>query len=85
MTIQRRFAPISGRFEPESLAGLTGIYKPREVIMGVLHNGKEKLENLIRKTRIQRNEQKKSTPRKSEKNKLILQLTIPSRRGRRKK
>lgn len=26
MTIQRRFAPISGRFEPESLAGLTGIY-----------------------------------------------------------
>jgi hypothetical protein len=53
--------------------------------MGVLHNGKEKLENLIRKTRIQRSEQKKSTPRKSEKNKLILQLTIPSRRGRRKK
>ena len=53
--------------------------------MGVLHNGKEKLENLIRKNRIQRNEQKKSTPRKSEKNKLILQLTIPSRRGRRKK
>jgi len=27
MTIQRRFAPISGRFETESLAGLTGIYK----------------------------------------------------------
>lgn len=53
--------------------------------MGVLHNGKEKLENLIRKTRIQRNEQKKRTQRKSEKNKLILQLTIPSRRGRRKK
>lgn len=26
MTIQRRFAPISGRFEPESLAGLAGIY-----------------------------------------------------------
>jgi len=26
MTIQRRFAPISGRFETESLAGLTGIY-----------------------------------------------------------
>jgi len=67
------------------VAGLTGIYKQREVIMGVLHNGKEKLENLIRKTRIQRSEQKKSTQRKSEKNKLILQLTIPSRRGRRKK
>jgi hypothetical protein len=85
MTIQRRFAPIRGRFEPESLAGLTGIYKQREVVMGVLHNGKEKSENLIRKTRIQRSEQKKSTRRKSEKNKLILQLTIPSRRGRRKK
>ena len=53
--------------------------------MGVLHNEKEKLENLIRKTRIQRNEQKKSTQRKSEKNKFILQLTIPSRRGKRKK
>ena len=53
--------------------------------MGVLHNEKEKLENLIRKTRIQRSEQKKSTQRKSEKNKLILQLTIPSRRGKRKK
>lgn len=26
MTIQRRFAPIRGRFESESLAGLTGIY-----------------------------------------------------------
>jgi len=26
MTIQRRFAPIGGRFDPESLAGLTGIY-----------------------------------------------------------
>jgi hypothetical protein len=27
MIIQRRFAPISGRFEPELLAGLAGIYK----------------------------------------------------------
>jgi hypothetical protein len=27
MTFQRRFAPIGGRFDPESLAGLTGIYK----------------------------------------------------------
>jgi hypothetical protein len=26
MTIQRRFAPIGGRFEPESVAGFTGIY-----------------------------------------------------------
>jgi len=29
MTIQRRFAPISGRFEPERVAGLTGIYTPQ--------------------------------------------------------
>ena len=26
MTIQRRFAPIGGRFEPEQVAGFTGIY-----------------------------------------------------------
>jgi hypothetical protein len=26
MTIQRRFAPISGRFEPERVAGFAGIY-----------------------------------------------------------
>ena len=50
-----------------------------------LHDGKEKFENLIRKTRIQRSEHKKRTQKKSEKNKIILQLTIPSRRGRRKK
>jgi len=53
--------------------------------MGVTHNGKEKFENLIRKTRMKRREQKKRPPRKGEKNKLLLQLTIPSRRGRRKK
>ena len=57
----------------------------REDIMGVSHNGKEKFENLIRKTRMKRSEQKKRPPRKGEKNKLVLQLTIPSRRGRRKK
>jgi hypothetical protein len=34
---------------------------------------------------MKRSEQKKNTPRKGGKNKLILQLTIPSRRGRRKK
>ena len=56
-----------------------------EDIMGVPHNGKEKFENLIRKTRMKRSEQKKRPPRKGEKNKLVLQLTIPSRRGRRKK
>ena len=27
MSSQRRFAPIGGRFEPESVAGLAGIYK----------------------------------------------------------
>jgi len=27
MIIQRRFAPIGGRFEPEQVAGLAGIYK----------------------------------------------------------
>ncbi|MBN1223940.1 MAG: hypothetical protein JXB23_11895 [Candidatus Aminicenantes bacterium] len=53
--------------------------------MGIPHNGKEKHENLIRKTRMKRSEKKKSPPRKGEKNKLSLQLTIPSRRGRRKK
>jgi len=26
MSIQRRFAPIGGRFEPEQVAELTGIY-----------------------------------------------------------
>jgi hypothetical protein len=57
----------------------------REVIMGVLHNGKEKFENLIRRTRMKRSEQKKRPPRKGEKNKPLLQLTIPSRRRRRKK
>jgi hypothetical protein len=53
--------------------------------MGVLHNGKEKFENLIRRTRMKRSEQKKRPPRKGKKNKLSFQLTIPSRRGRRKK
>jgi len=53
--------------------------------MGLLHNEKEKFENLIRKTRMKRSEQKKRPPREGEKNKLLLQLTIPSRRGGRKK
>ena len=53
--------------------------------MGVLHKGKEKVENIARKARMKRSEQKKRPPRKGEKNKLELQLTIPSRRGRRKK
>jgi len=53
--------------------------------MGGLHNGKEKSDTLIRRTRMKKSEQKKRPPRKSGKNKLLLQLTIPSRRGRRKK
>jgi len=53
--------------------------------MGVLHNGKEKSENLKRKTRMKRKEQRKRPPKKSGKGKLSLRLTIPSRRGRRKK
>lgn len=53
--------------------------------MGGLHNGKEKSDSLIRRTRMKRNEQKKRPPGKSGKKKLLLKLTIPSRRGRRKK
>jgi len=53
--------------------------------MGILYNEKEKFENLKRRTRMKRSEQKKRPPRKGEKNKLLLQLTIPSRRGGRKK
>jgi len=53
--------------------------------MGVPHNGKEKSENLIRRARMKRSEQKKRPQKKGEKTKLSLQLTIPSRRGRRKK
>jgi hypothetical protein len=51
--------------------------------MGVLQTGKERYENLIRKTRMKRSEEKNRPPRKRGKNKLLLQLTIPSRRGRR--
>jgi len=53
--------------------------------MGVLQSGKERFENLKRKTRMKRSEEDRRPPRKHEKNKLLLQLTIPSRRGRRKK
>lgn len=53
--------------------------------MGVLHTGKEKLENLIRKTRMKRSKEKKRPLRKHGKSKLLLRPTIPSRRGRRKK
>jgi len=53
--------------------------------MGVLHTGKERLENLTRKTRMKRSKEKKRPPRKHGKSKLLSKLTIPSRRGRRKK
>jgi hypothetical protein len=53
--------------------------------MGALQTGKERVENHIRKTRMKRSEDKKRPPRKCGKNKLLLQLTIPSRRGIRKK
>lgn len=53
--------------------------------MGIFKNSKEKSENLKRKTRMKRKEQKKRTPKKSGKSKLSLKLTIPSRRGKKKK
>jgi len=56
-----------------------------EVIMGILHNSKEKSENLTRKKRMKRSEEKKKRPKKGEKNKPLLQLTIPSRRRKGKK
>jgi len=69
-------------YEP---VAVLGSIQQREVIMGVLHSGKEKLENLTRKTRMKRSEQKRRPPRKSGKNKPLLKLTIPSRQGKRKK
>lgn len=67
------------------MLAVSGLVQQREVIMGILPSGKEKFENLIRKGRMKRSEQKKKKPRKLEKNKPILKLTIPSRRGGRKK
>jgi len=51
----------------------------------VIHDGKEKTENLKRRTRMKRSEEKKRQPKKSGKKKPSLKLTIPSRRGRGKK
>jgi hypothetical protein len=53
--------------------------------MGVLRKGVERLENRTRRNRMKRNEKKKRHPEKSGKNKPSIKLTIPSRRGRRKK
>ena len=36
MTIQRRFAPISGRFEPERVAGFAGISKKDSIVRKTL-------------------------------------------------
>ena len=52
--------------------------------MGVLKTGKERNENFLRKARLKKSKQKKRPPKKLEKDKLSLQLTIPSRRGRKK-
>ncbi len=52
--------------------------------MGV-RNGKEKLENLKRRARMKRNEQKKKQPRTQGEKKPPLKLTIPSRRRGKKK
>ena len=41
------------------MLAVLGLIQQREVIMGVLPNGKEKFENLIRRTRMKRSEQKK--------------------------
>ena len=41
MTVQRRFAPIGGRFESESVAGLTGIYiNVAEIYYGACRTGR---------------------------------------------
>ena len=53
--------------------------------MGVLRKGKERNDNFLRKARLEKRKQKKKPTRKLGKNKLSLQLTIPSRRGGRKK
>jgi len=37
MIIQRRFAPIGGRFEPEQVAGLAGIYMRQLRLCHKLH------------------------------------------------
>ncbi len=52
--------------------------------MGAIHDRKEKQENLKRKTRMKRKEQKKKRPKKGGKKKITLNLTIPSRKGRKK-
>lgn len=52
--------------------------------MGVIHEGKEKFENFLRKSRLKRKEQKKRPPKKAGKKQESFKLTIPSRRGRKK-
>jgi hypothetical protein len=52
--------------------------------MAAIKTEKERFEDIERKARMKRSEDKKKPPKTREKNKLLLQLTIPSRRGRRK-
>ncbi len=52
--------------------------------MGV-QNEKEKLENLKRRTRMKRSEKKKKQPRRKRGKKPSIKLSIPSRRGKKKK
>jgi len=53
--------------------------------MGILRTGKERNEDFLRKERLKESRQKKRRRRKLGKKKLSLRLTIPSRRGGRKK
>jgi hypothetical protein len=53
--------------------------------MGVLRKGVERLENRTRRNRMKKNEKKKRRPDKSGKDKTEVKLTIPSRRGRKKR
>jgi hypothetical protein len=53
--------------------------------MGILRTGKERDEDFLKKERLKESRQKKRPRRKRGKNKLLLRLTIPSRRGGRKK
>jgi hypothetical protein len=53
--------------------------------MGVLRKGVDRLEDRTRRNRMKRKGQKKRRPEKSGKDKPSIKLTIPSRRGRRKK
>jgi hypothetical protein len=50
MTIQRRFAPISGRFEPEQVAGFTGIYIEIHNLLNLMEKAEKGEDALARRT-----------------------------------